>query len=76
MESGLRDLDIAVLNLHRGTSVIANPKSSRVLEAGDRLLCYGKLEEMRGLIPKKQRRKRKVKARDLDPDLIKDLEVE
>lgn len=73
-DSGLRDKDIAVLNLHRGTSVISNPKGSRELEAGDKLLCYGKLEEMRGLIPAKQRRKRKVKAKQLDPHLIEELD--
>ena len=66
-ESGLREREIAVLNLHRGTNVISNPKASRVLEAGDKLLCYGKLEEMRELVPAKQRRKRKIKAVKLDP---------
>jgi len=55
-ESGLRMKDIVVLTLNRGTSVISNPKGSRVLEAGDRLLCYGKLESMRGLIPERTRK--------------------
>lgn len=73
-ESGLRDLDIAVLNLHRGTSIISNPRTSRLLEAGDRLLCYGRLESMRGLIPERKRRRRKVTAEALDPQTIKDLE--
>jgi len=72
-ESGLRERDIGVLNLHRGTSVISNPRSSRTLEAGDKLLCYGKLDEMRGLVPAKQRRKRKIKTRKLDPNLIDEL---
>ncbi len=72
-ESQLRDRDIAILNLHRGTTIISNPKGSRVLEAGDRLLCYGKLEEMRGLVPEKQRRKRKITAKALDPQLLEDL---
>ncbi len=74
-ESPLRERDIAVLNLHRGTSVISNPRSSRVIEPGDKLLCYGKLSEMRDLVPAKQRRRRKVKARKLDPQLISDLEA-
>lgn len=73
-ESGLRDRDIAVLNLHRGTSVISNPRGSRQLEAGDRLLCYGRLDAMRELVPEKQRRRRRVKAKKLDPRLIEDLE--
>ncbi|USO00248.1 MAG: RimK family alpha-L-glutamate ligase [Phycisphaeraceae bacterium] len=75
-ESGLREREIAVLNLHRGTNVISNPKASRVLEAGDKLLCYGKLEEMRELVPAKQRRKRKIKAVKLDPELLEHLEDE
>lgn len=68
VESGLRDRDLNVLTLYRGTAVIPNPKSSRALEAGDRLLCFGKLESMRDLVPAKTRRKRRPKVKDL-PDL-------
>lgn len=67
-ESGLRDRDLNALTLYRGTTVIPNPKSSRELEAGDRLLCFGKLEAMRDLVPTKTRRKRCPKVKDL-PDL-------
>ena len=67
-ESGLRDRDLNVLTLYRGTKVIPNPKPTRELEAGDRLLCFGKLELMRDLIPAKTRRKRRPKVKDL-PDL-------
>ncbi len=67
-ESGLREKDINVLTLHRGTTVIPNPRSDRQLESGDRLLCFGKLELMRELIPPKTRRKRRPKVKDL-PDL-------
>lgn len=49
--SGLRDRDIVVLTLHRGSTVIPNPKGTRVLEPDDRLLCFGKLESMRDLVP-------------------------
>ncbi len=66
--SGLRDRDLNVLTLYRGTSVIPNPRSDRLLEAGDRLLCFGKLEAMRDLIPAKARRKRRPKVKDL-PEL-------
>ena len=65
MESGLRDSDVVVLNLHRGTSVISNPKGSRVLEAGDKLLCYGKLDSMRAMVPERRRSQRK-KVKPLD----------
>ena len=57
-ESGLRDRDISVLTLHRGPTVMPNPHSNRTLEDGDRLLCFGRLEEMRDLIPQRKRRSR------------------
>lgn len=64
-ESRLRDKDITVLTLYRGTAVIPNPRSHRQLQAGDRLLCFGKLDLMRDLIPAKVRRKRRPKVKDL-----------
>jgi ribosomal protein S6--L-glutamate ligase len=54
-DSGLREKDINVLTLIRGTTRIPNPKASRELEAGDRLVCFGKYETMRHLVPKKIR---------------------
>jgi ribosomal protein S6--L-glutamate ligase len=62
-ESGLRERDITVLTLHRDTEVIPNPRDNRVLESNDRLLCFGKLESMRDMIP--ERRKRRSKVRKL-----------
>ncbi|MEJ2478546.1 MAG: RimK family alpha-L-glutamate ligase [Desulfobacterales bacterium] len=67
-DSGLRDKDISVLTLYRGSRVIPNPRSERELEAGDRLLCFGKLDRMRDLTPAKIRRKRSPKVKDL-PEL-------
>ena len=64
-DSGLRDKDIIVLTLYRGTTVIPNPRPQRQFEAGDRLLCFGKLELMRNLIPKKIRKQRRPKVQDL-----------
>ncbi len=66
-DSGLWDRDISVLTLHRGPSVIPNPRGSRVLEAGDRLLCFGKLEEMRSMIPERKRRRARVKRLPKNP---------
>lgn len=66
-ESGLRDLDITVLTLHRGPTVIANPFNRHVLEAGDRLLCFGKLEEMRSMIPARPKRRARVKKLPKQP---------
>ncbi len=67
-DSGLREKDINVLTLNRGTTVIPNPRSTRELEAGDRLLCFGKLEFMRDLVPAKTQRRRRPKVKGL-PDL-------
>jgi len=67
-ESGFRERDINVLTLTRGTTVLPNPKASRVLEQGDRILCFGKLETMRELVPIKIRKKRKTEVHEL-PDL-------
>ena len=67
-ECGFEDRDINVLTLTRGTTVIPNPKKSRVLEAGDRVLCFGKLELLRELIPAKTRAQRKADVQDL-PEL-------
>jgi ribosomal protein S6--L-glutamate ligase len=66
-ESGLRERDITALTLHRGTKVIPNPRSGNVLEDGDRLLCFGKLEEMRSMIPARRRKRTKVKRLPKEP---------
>jgi ribosomal protein S6--L-glutamate ligase len=63
--SGLRERDIVVLTLHRGYTVIPNPRASRALEGGDRLLCFGKLESMRDLVPDRVRKKRRPKVKKL-----------
>ncbi|SFB71185.1 ribosomal protein S6--L-glutamate ligase [Nocardioides terrae] len=60
-DSGLRERDITVLTVHRGTQVIPNPSVRQVLEAEDRLLCWGKLEEMRSMIPERPKRRPRVK---------------
>ena len=64
-DSALRERDINVLTLNRGTSVIPNPRAGRILEPGDRLLCFGKLDEMRDLIPEKTRKARLPKVQKL-----------
>ena len=66
-ESGLAERDISVLTLHRGTFVVPNPRGSVVLEAGDRLLCFGKLEEMRSMIPERRKRRAKVRRLPKEP---------
>ncbi len=63
--SGLREKDINALTLHREGKVIPNPKGERVLNAGDKLLCFGKIESMKGLIPEKTRKRRKPRVKEL-----------
>ena len=69
-DSGLNEKDINVLTLHRDGKVIPNPKPSRELHSDDRLLCFGKLESMKDLIPEKTRKRRSPKMKKLD---IKDI---
>jgi ribosomal protein S6--L-glutamate ligase len=64
-DTKLSQLDINVLTLYRGAKTIPNPRSDRVLEAKDKLLCFGKLESMRGLAPRKSRRQRRQVMKDL-----------
>ena len=66
--SGLRERDISVLSLNRGTKVVPNPAGNRELEADDRLLCFGKLEEMRDLVPARRRRRARPKLEPLPAD--------
>ncbi|MEZ5502958.1 MAG: RimK family alpha-L-glutamate ligase [Halioglobus sp.] len=65
-ETGLAESDINVLTLYRGAKVIPNPRAERVLESGDKLLCFGKLEAMRGMIPARTRRRRRPEVQELD----------
>lgn len=60
LESALRERDILVMTINRGTTVISNPRGSRVIEEGDRLLVYGRQDEMKALVQPKRKRKRRV----------------
>ncbi len=75
-DSGLRDQDITVLTLTRGTKVIPNPRNDRVLEPDDRLLCFGKLDSMRHLVPEKSRRRLRRKIKPLPAEPIHDVEAQ
>ncbi|MGD9420290.1 MAG: RimK family alpha-L-glutamate ligase [Verrucomicrobiota bacterium JB025] len=66
-QTGLRDQDVVVLTLRRGGLVISNPKGSRVLEADDSLLCYGRSEHMKSLIPDGPKRRKKLKPLPATP---------
>ncbi|NND00498.1 MAG: 30S ribosomal protein S6--L-glutamate ligase [Gammaproteobacteria bacterium] len=69
-ETTLAEQDINVLTLYRGSKVIPNPRSDRVLEPNDKLLCFGKLESMRSMIPRKTRRRRRPDIQGLVTDVV------
>lgn len=75
-ETDLRERDINVLTLYRGNKVIPNPKPTRELEANDKLLCFGKLESMRSMVPAKARRRRQPEVTDLPDDILGDTAPE
>ena len=66
-EIDLSEKDLNVLTLYRGNKVIPNPRADRVLEAEDKLLCFGKLESMRGMVPARTQRRRQPEIKEL-PD--------
>ncbi len=68
-DTKLKDQDINVLTLYRGAKVIPNPKQERVLETGDKLLCFGKLESMRSMVPARARKRRQPEVADLPETL-------
>ena len=69
-ETALQERDLNVLTLHRDHTVIPNPKSSRALSAGDRLLCFGRFEMMQDLVKSKVRRRRRPKVAALSQESI------
>jgi len=69
-ECGLREHDIVIMRLVRDGSHIANPKGSRVIMAGDTLLCYGNKMTLQNYLPaliKRKRRKAKKTASKKSP---------
>jgi len=72
-ETGLRDSDVVVLTLTRNTTVIPNPRGTRVLEAGDELLCFGKLDSLRSLVTERRRRRIRPTIQPLPEDPLSPL---
>ncbi len=72
IREGLRDRDITALTLIRGDNVVPNPREDRILEQEDRLLCFGKLTEMKYIIPARRRRRARPKAQPLPADPLPD----
>lgn len=74
-ESGFRDKDINVLTLHRAGKIIPNPKPTRILEANDRLLCFGRFESMKALVPERTQKRRRPKMKKLGKTEIAALDA-
>ncbi|MBL8064728.1 MAG: RimK family alpha-L-glutamate ligase [Chthonomonadaceae bacterium] len=62
-ETGLREEDVAVLTLERDGETIPNPHEWRVVEAGDRLLCFGKLSAVKSHLSPANTKRRKKKPK-------------
>jgi ribosomal protein S6--L-glutamate ligase len=56
-DSGLRDRDVVIMTIQRGSVTIPNPKQSREILAGDVLLCFGKTLTLKGLAPRRAHRR-------------------
>ncbi len=69
LQSTVEEKDLNVLTLYRGGKVLPNPRRDRVLEPGDKLLCYGKLEAMRDMIPARTQKKRRPEVLELDTEI-------
>jgi ribosomal protein S6--L-glutamate ligase len=61
-DTGLRERDILILNIIRGSISIPNPKGDREILPGDILLCFGKRITLKDFLPPPKRNKR-VKKR-------------
>ena len=68
--SGLLERDIMVLTLTRGEVVIPNPMKTRTIEVDDRLLCFGRLSAMRGLVPQRGQALQPLPAQGAHPAAV------
>jgi len=57
--AGMRDRDILVLSITRGSVILPNPRGDQTILPGDLLLCFGKHMTLRGLMPRKEPKRRR-----------------
>lgn len=50
MDSGFKEAEVLVLSIDRGEEVLPVPRAETEIQVGDQLLCYGKLENLEGLV--------------------------
>ena len=58
-ECALRERDVQVLSIHRGSVTIPNPHEDTRLCMGDQMLCYGKLLTLKSLLASSQGQRRR-----------------
>jgi ribosomal protein S6--L-glutamate ligase len=61
--SGLKERDVMVLTIHRGSVSIPNPRGSREVLSGDILLCFGKSITLKSLAPRESQKRTRKKRR-------------
>ncbi len=49
-KSGFKERNLMILSIERDEGVIPVPKAQTKIQVGDRLICYGKLENIQGFI--------------------------
>jgi len=49
-ESGFKEKDLMILSVERDEEMLPVPKAQTKIRAGDRLICYGKLENLKGVV--------------------------
>jgi len=49
-ESGFKEKDLMILSVERDEEMIPVPKAQTKIRLGDRLICYGKLENLKGVV--------------------------
>jgi hypothetical protein len=49
-KAGFREQDVLILSIERGEEIIHIPDAEKRIVAGDRLICYGNLDNLKGLI--------------------------
>lgn len=60
---GFREKDIVIMSIIRGKTTISNPRASREILENDILLCFGKLENMKTLVTRSRRTRRRLKMK-------------
>ncbi len=67
--------NINTLALSRKEKLFPNPNTDKVLEAGDRILCFGKMESIQDIIPEKSTNSGKQQLKKLTQEDIQKAQI-